>query len=554
MTSHLSVSPVSASAAAPASSQPASDAGALGAFGAMLDDVQSDGPRSGFSRAGDTASVGGTTDTAGALQRLFGNGNAGQKASGFSVPLEATEGTGTDAPATADGTPPQLLKNLVAALGELDKAESAGGPVDDKLLKKVKDAVDAIATYLSGQPQLAAPATAGDADATSPAATATSQSAKDAAALAQARSSLASLANKLGTLSAGLGKDQADLAGKLDALAKQLDPKALSKATLGDLGLAGDGTSLPDGKLAAAINALANGKQQSSTAGQPKLADPSLKLPDGTALGAKAGHDATQTDAAAQHKATQPDPAQRLASAGDPAGSQDSAGDAKGSGKTTSEGAGRSDGAKAKDEASDIAGAVRQATGQPADGASPANGAGTSFATALNTAGAPAATNAGTAASSALQAQSAYQSAPINLPQMAVAIAHHAQQGGDHFQIRLDPPEMGRVDVKLAIDSSGTVNAHLTVERSETLDFLKRDQANLQQALQQAGLDAGKTNLQFSLGQNPFAGQQGGADPNAGNYNYGSQDEPDAADPVAAVTATTLYRGTASSGGLNLIV
>ena len=56
---------------------------------------------------------------------------------------------------------------------------------------------------------------------------------------------------------------------------------------------------------------------------------------------------------------------------------------------------------------------------------------------------------------------------------------------------------------------AGQVNARLTVERAETLDLLQRDQRALERALAQAGLDASKTNLEFSLKQNPFAGQDG---------------------------------------------
>ncbi len=47
------------------------------------------------------------------------------------------------------------------------------------------------------------------------------------------------------------------------------------------------------------------------------------------------------------------------------------------------------------------------------------------------------------------------------------------------------------------------------VSRSETLDLLQRDQRALERALADAGLDASKTELEFSLGQ-----QSGGNDGN----------------------------------------
>ena len=73
-----------------------------------------------------------------------------------------------------------------------------------------------------------------------------------------------------------------------------------------------------------------------------------------------------------------------------------------------------------------------------------------------------------------------------------------AQEGGKRFDIRLDPPELGRVDVRLNVEDSGKVTSHLIVERAETLDLLRRDQPQLERALQQAGLNT-DGGLQFSL-------------------------------------------------------
>lgn len=147
----------------------------------------------------------------------------------------------------------------------------------------------------------------------------------------------------------------------------------------------------------------------------------------------------------------------------------------------------------------------------------------------------------------------AYQlPAPINLPHMAFEIAKHVQQGVSKFQIRLDPPELGRIDVKLDIDQSGQVNAKLIVERSETLDLLQRDQRALERALAQAGLDANKTNLEFSLKQNPFAGQDGKGGHQTG-LPFGDTRAPVIAEAEPGI-ATTVYRGTASAAGVNIFV
>nr|WP_230989549.1 flagellar hook-length control protein FliK [Devosia faecipullorum] len=130
-------------------------------------------------------------------------------------------------------------------------------------------------------------------------------------------------------------------------------------------------------------------------------------------------------------------------------------------------------------------------------------------------------------------------------------MARQVQDGNTRFQIRLDPPELGRIDVRLDIDKAGQVHARLTVEKSETLDLMQRDQRALERALQQAGLDSGKTNLEFSLKQNPFAGQgdrhdRGGEASLLGN-------DPAGGDAEEAPPTVNLYRGSLQASGVNII-
>lgn len=93
------------------------------------------------------------------------------------------------------------------------------------------------------------------------------------------------------------------------------------------------------------------------------------------------------------------------------------------------------------------------------------------------------------------------QSQPTQVPAMAIALqmARNLQKGTNRFEIRLDPPEMGRIDVRMEVRRDGHVTAHLTVEKPETLDLLQRDARALQQALNNAGLDADENSLNFSL-------------------------------------------------------
>lgn len=111
-----------------------------------------------------------------------------------------------------------------------------------------------------------------------------------------------------------------------------------------------------------------------------------------------------------------------------------------------------------------------------------------------------------TAAGPAASAQAASVPVPVNA--LAVDIATRAAAGNTSFQIRLDPAELGRIDVRLDVDKHGRVTSHLTVDQPATLDLLRRDAPQLQRALEDAGLKTGDGGLQFSLrDQSPQGGQ-----------------------------------------------
>ena len=91
-----------------------------------------------------------------------------------------------------------------------------------------------------------------------------------------------------------------------------------------------------------------------------------------------------------------------------------------------------------------------------------------------------------------------------NVNSMAVEIAARTQSGARLFEIRLDPPELGHVEVRLSIDAAGKAQAHMTADQPETLNLLQKDSSSLTQALRDAGLDVSDNGLNFSL-----RGQQG---------------------------------------------
>jgi flagellar hook-length control protein FliK len=106
--------------------------------------------------------------------------------------------------------------------------------------------------------------------------------------------------------------------------------------------------------------------------------------------------------------------------------------------------------------------------------------------------------------------QTASQPALPNVHALAVSIATQSQSGTKQFDIRLDPPELGRVDVRLTVDSAGKAQAHLAVDKPQTLELLQRDSGTLARALRDSGVQLNNNGLQFSLkGQ----GRQSGGSP-----------------------------------------
>jgi flagellar hook-length control protein FliK len=117
---------------------------------------------------------------------------------------------------------------------------------------------------------------------------------------------------------------------------------------------------------------------------------------------------------------------------------------------------------------------------------------------------------AATALTTAPQPQPQPQPVAVPLAGLAVEIVAQTHAGKQRFEIRLDPPELGRIDVRLDVDRHGHVTSRLVVERAETLDLLKRDASELQRALQQAGLKTSDNALQFSLRQQTLAHHDSG--------------------------------------------
>jgi len=426
------------------------------------------------------------------------------------------------APAPAPATPP------AAAAPAMDAPETAAAPAATRPgpiatqpapAADVPDLPESFAQLVAdAAPDAAAPETAGP-EATTPEPTPS----RGATTLEQAPPALRQLGLYIGKLSEKLAAQDPELARKLDALATTLKSGTLPEDLKAALGL---DQAVTERELKRIIEALATPKPDAAkpVAAKPFTA-PTLELPQAVTAPTKQAEPATTVAAAPEPaptpklEASEPEIARPVTAA------------------TTTK--------TEKPEAGD--GKPAAAPAQPSQPQStPVDAA------AANT---PATQLAAVPVARAVHAAYQMPLQQVNLPQVAFEVVRQFEAGNTRFQIRLDPPELGRIDVKLDVDKSGAVNARLTVERPETLDLMQRDQRALQQALQQAGLDGSKTNLEFSLRQNPFA-QQGGMGDGRGDHQgfNGRGDSFAGGDDVGAETATTTYRGTASASGLNLFV
>jgi flagellar hook-length control protein FliK len=136
-----------------------------------------------------------------------------------------------------------------------------------------------------------------------------------------------------------------------------------------------------------------------------------------------------------------------------------------------------------------------------------------------------------------LHIATAHDDAAPDLDGLAVSVAARALSGIKQFEIRLDPPELGRVDVRLSIDASGKTQAHMTADQPQTLTLLQKDAPTLTQALRDAGLDVSQGGLNFSLRGQDRQGNDGNRDAPGRRTNLSVSRVIGAAQSVAAISA-----------------
>ncbi|AEP10039.1 flagellar hook-length control protein FliK [Micavibrio aeruginosavorus] len=140
----------------------------------------------------------------------------------------------------------------------------------------------------------------------------------------------------------------------------------------------------------------------------------------------------------------------------------------------------------------------------------------------------------GTASLTSLVTSSANPAAPHPATQaVAIAITKTAQANSDStLSMRLDPPDLGKLEVHVRFSKDKSMKAHMVIEKPETFLMLQRDSSVLERSLQEAGIDTGNGGLSFELADQSHdwsrdgngRGYEGGAGRNGKGADDGEQE------------------------------
>gem|GEM_PF-3574350 len=104
---------------------------------------------------------------------------------------------------------------------------------------------------------------------------------------------------------------------------------------------------------------------------------------------------------------------------------------------------------------------------------------------------------------------------------VGMQISKSMMAGQTEFTIRIDPPELGRVNVKMHFGQDGTLRAMIQTDTREAMQLLQREQGVLERALEQAGAKLDQGGLNFSLKDGKNDGQQAHNEQNSSGANDG---------------------------------
>src|SRR3546814_20961308 len=98
------------------------------------------------------------------------------------------------------------------------------------------------------------------------------------------------------------------------------------------------------------------------------------------------------------------------------------------------------------------------------------------------------------------------------------------------MSIKLDPVNLGKVEVKLEVGHDGRLTAVISADKPETLQMLQHGAHNLEQSLRDAGLKTDPGSMNFTLPDQGQAGAGGTGDDGRGGQGGNGQRCPGHAD------------------------
>jgi hypothetical protein len=99
--------------------------------------------------------------------------------------------------------------------------------------------------------------------------------------------------------------------------------------------------------------------------------------------------------------------------------------------------------------------------------------------------------------------ETADRTAPVDQVAPALIGLLKTTDGTQSITMRLQPAELGQVDIRVDQTAQGTSHVAITAERTETLALLQHDEPRLQQALDQAGVSSSGRTVSFQVAPPP---------------------------------------------------
>ena len=122
--------------------------------------------------------------------------------------------------------------------------------------------------------------------------------------------------------------------------------------------------------------------------------------------------------------------------------------------------------------------------------------------------------------------------------QIYLKIRQAVTENKDHITLRLQPAELGRLDIRMQIDAEGRTQMLITADNRDTFEMLQRDIRGLERTLHEAGLKTDSDSLQFDLKEGDQQAGHEAAGEHAGTGTDGEHrmDESETAEAEASAT------------------